>query len=209
MSFSSYFVTGTDTGVGKTVVSLILAMGLKAKYWKPIQSGAQEGTDSDFVSRWLGPSNVWPEVYRLREPLSPNQAAERENLAIDLERIQSTARLKLSEATIVEGAGGVWVPLNSQDTMLDLMEALSLPVILVARSGLGTLNHTILSVEALTKRSLEVEGLVLVGAPHPANKRDLEKWTGLSVLLELDRMDKFTPAGFEQAFKNSLWSQKE
>ena len=185
------FVAGTDTGVGKTLVAAGLAFNWDAHYWKPIQTGAKEGTDSEWVSRFLEKEKVLKEFLVLKEPLSPNQAADIEGKVLRLSDIQLHGwnRIQRSfdcEKIVVEGAGGVFVPMNKKETMMDLIKCLKLPVLLVARRGLGTLNHSLLSIEALRSRDIPLLGLVLVGSPHLYNRDTLETWSELPVLLEVD-----------------------
>ena len=157
---SSFFISDTDTDVGKTVVAAVLMMGLDATYWKPVQSGCIDGSDREWVQRTSGlPSERFAgEVYRLSLPLSPHAAAAHDGVAIDLEAITPPA-VAPGRSLIVEGAGGLLVPLNDDALMIDLVDRLGLPVLLVARSGLGTLNHTLLSLEALVRRRLGVVGV--------------------------------------------------
>ena len=163
---AAWFVSGTDTGIGKTVVSAWLALHNRADYWKPVQSGIDEhGTDSERVARLSG-ARVHAEAYRLREPLSPHLAAAIDGVHIDLEAF----RPPVAERLVIEGAGGVLVPLNAEHTMLDLMARLGAPVVLVARSALGTINHTCLSLQALRARGIEVAGVVVVGEPNADNE---------------------------------------
>ena len=174
------FITGTGTGVGKTLVSIGLCLKLKAGYWKPVQTG--EPTDEDYVRSFLPSDKICPGSIRLKAPLSPNQAArlEEKNLrVVDIKWPDS------EDFLVVEGIGGVFVPLNKKETLLDLITHLQLPVIVTALSGLGTLNHTLLTLEALRKRQISVLGLILSGPSHPENKRDLEHWGQAPVLLEL------------------------
>jgi dethiobiotin synthetase len=177
-------VCGTDTDVGKTVVSALLVQGLGARYWKPVQSGLEEGTDSDRVRRILdlAPGRILPEAYRLRAAASPHWAAEQEGIRIDPERL---ALPQVGGSLVVETAGGVLVPLRRDWLQIDQLARWQLPVLLVARSGLGTLNHTLLSLEALHRQGLTVLGLVLNGPPHPDNPRTLEELGGVPILAEL------------------------
>ena len=119
MNPSQIFVTGTDTGVGKTVVSSLLAVGLKARYWKPVQCGTEEPTDSEELSQWIGKERIVPERFCLKAPMSPDQAAGREGVSIAVSDFEKPSQ-DLGPL-VVEGAGGVFVPLNSQETMMDLM----------------------------------------------------------------------------------------
>jgi dethiobiotin synthetase len=195
-------VCGTDTDVGKTVVSALLVQGLGAHYWKPVQSGLEAGGDSGRVQRLLDlpPERVWPEAYRLTAPVSPHWAAERDGLSID------PARLALpgwDGALVVETAGGLLVPLRRNWLQIDQIAVWGLPVLLVARSGLGTLNHTLLSLEALERRSIPVLGLVLNGEPHPDNPRTLAALGGVPVLAELPPLDPLNREGLECQWQRS------
>lgn len=166
MNENAFFVTGTDTDVGKTVVSAALCQHLGAAYWKPVQAGSP--SDSDRV-RQLVDVEIVPERYVLKAPMSPHAAASLEGRHIRLSDFQ----LPRQRPLIVEGAGGLMVPLNNQELMIDLIELLQLPVVLVARSGLGTLNHTLLSLEALQRRQIPIAGVVLNGPEHPSNRETL------------------------------------
>ena len=161
---SRLFVTGTDTGVGKSYVAALLVAGLEAAYWKPVQSGAD--ADADWVRRVAGlpAERVLPETYRLRAPLSPHEAARREGVQIEMSRFVLPKRKRL----IVEGAGGVMVPLDDRHLMVDLMVDLGLPVLVVARSELGTINHTLLTLDQLRRRGCPLLGVVVNGPPKPS-----------------------------------------
>ncbi len=196
------FITGTDTGVGKTVVSAILTAGMGASYWKPIQCGLEEQTDTEFVREVTGLSDQYfhPEAYRLAQPLSPHAAAEIDNVKIDLGRICPPEKC-LRGALIVEGAGGIMVPLNQEDFMIDLMKKLNMPVLLVARSTLGTINHTLLSLQALRGRGLEVLGVVMNGPRNRGNKKALEKYGKTKVLAEIEPIADMTSVDLTGKFK--------
>jgi dethiobiotin synthetase len=158
----SLIVTGTDTGIGKTVVAAMLTLALDGYYWKPIQSGTKPGTDREAVSKMAGlpASRLLKEAYILNEPLSPHRAAELDGVEIDPDK------LDLPEADgplIVEGAGGVLVPVTRKMLQIDLFARWGLPVVLVARTALGTINHTLLSLEALHVRKIPVLGVIFVG----------------------------------------------
>jgi dethiobiotin synthetase len=190
-------VCGTDTDVGKTVVSALLVEGLEARYWKPVQSGVEGGGDRDRVAALLDlpAERIVPEAYRLAAPVSPHWAAEREGVAID------PARLALPPGAgplVVECAGGLLVPLRRDWLQIEQIARWGLPVVLVARSGLGTLNHTLLSLEALARRRIPVLGLVLNGEPHPDNPRTLAELGGVPVLAELDPIEPLDRAGLRR-----------
>lgn len=199
-----YFVTGTDTGVGKTVVAAILTLGLGADYWKPVQSGmaGRPGlrTDTECVARWtgLGPERQWPEAYRLRLPASPHLSAAREERRIRLERLRLPASPR---RLIVEGAGGVLAPLNGRQVMADLMAQLGLPVVLVARSSLGTINHTLLSLEALRARRLTIAGVVVNGPPEADNVAAIGHYGRVRILAALPHLRALTPALLRGAWR--------
>jgi dethiobiotin synthetase len=175
------FITGTDTGVGKTLLSALLVAALGRKYWKPIQTGAREGTDRESVMRWaaIDGRQTFPESYLFDPPVSPHLAAEQHGTAIDLEHIQrpvSPGRL------IIEGAGGVLVPINDYALMLDLMRRLNAPVVVAARTTLGTINHTLLTVTAIRNAQLRLDGVVMIGAESVENRRAIERYGNVEVV---------------------------
>ncbi len=194
-----FFVTGTDTGVGKTVVCAVLAAGLKAAYWKPIQSGLSK-IDTDWVRKTTGlpDSHFFKEAYRLRMPLSPHAAAEADGIRIALSKVRLPRVFGFSHL-VVEGAGGVMVPLSRKHLMTDLMVRLKLPVLLVARSSLGTINHTLLSLEQLRRNRLEVLGVVMNGPKNDINRAAVEHYGRVRVW-EVDVIKKMTPSGLSEAF---------
>jgi dethiobiotin synthetase len=195
-------VCGTDTDVGKTVVSALLVQGLGAQYWKPVQSGMEGGGDTGRVQQLLElpPERVWPEAYRLTAPVSPHWSAERDGVSIDPARLALPAG---DGPLVVETAGGLLVPLRRNWLQIEQIAVWGLPVLLVARSGLGTLNHTLLSLEALERRSIPVLGLVLNGDPHPDNPRTLEALGGVPVLAELPPLDPLDREGLERQWQRS------
>jgi malonyl-ACP O-methyltransferase BioC/dethiobiotin synthase len=183
------FVTGTDTGIGKTLVSAILARAWNADYWKPLQTGlADEPGDTETVMRLaeLTPSRVHAPFCEWQAALSPWAAAAIENKTIDA----NSLRLPPGESPIiVEGAGGLHVPIDDTHMMIDLATSLGLPVVLVARSSLGTINHTLLSLEALRRRSIPVLGVIMSGALNPDNKAAIERFGAVKVLMEIPPLE--------------------
>lgn len=162
-----YVVTGTDTGIGKTVVAAGLAQALGARYWKPVQAGLDEGTDRATVAALSG-CEALPEAYSLLTPCSPHQAAAIDGVTID------PARLALPDGDgplVVEGAGGVLVPLREDLLYADLFARWGLPVVLVARTALGTINHSLLSLEALRSRGVGIAGMAFVGDENAETER--------------------------------------
>ena len=190
------FVTGTDTGVGKSYVAALLTVGLEAAYWKPVQSGAD--ADADWVRRVTGlpAERVLPETYRLREPLSPHEAARREGVQIEMSRFALPKQKRL----IVEGAGGVMVPLDDRHLMVDLMTALGLPVLVVVRSELGTINHTLLTLDQLRRRGCSLLGVVVNGPSNPANCQAIAHYGEVPVLAVIDRRVELSPAKVRALF---------
>lgn len=184
---SSFFITGTSTGIGKTVISAWLALHLNADYWKPVQSGLEE-QDRMTVKKLarLDDKRLHPEAYLLKEPLSPHEAARREGITIEPDVFHLP---KTRAPLIVEGAGGVLVPLTEDWLMADLMAQLSLPVILVASTTLGTINHTLLSLEALRNRHLEIAGVILSGPPADHNREAIEAYGQVDILAHVPPLD--------------------
>lgn len=176
-----YFVTGIGTEVGKTVISAILVQALKADYWKPIQCGDLDFSDSMKIEQWVQhPTKIFPERHRLQAPMSPHAAAEKEAVQIKLSDFQ----VPISEnPLIVEGAGGLMVPLNDRDLMLDLIAHLQIPAILVSRHYLGSINHTLLSVKVLRQAGIEIKGILFSGAAHPSTESIIAKQVGEDLIL--------------------------
>jgi dethiobiotin synthetase len=211
-------VCGTDTDVGKTVVSAWLVQGLGATYWKPVQCGLEPGPegggDRDRVQRWLQlpEARILPEAYRLRAPVSPHWAAELESddpdrpgPPIDPARLQ---RPDVKGPLVVETAGGLLVPLRLDLLQIEQIQHWGLPVLLVARSGLGTLNHTLLSVEALRQRQIPLLGLVLNGPRHDNNTTTLEQLTGVPVLACLPPLEAINAASLAEQWQSQNLAHK-
>lgn len=182
-----YFVTGIGTEVGKTVVSAVLQLALDADYWKPVQAGDLDFGDRDRVQSYTGmPANRYhPERYRLRTPASPHYAARLDGIDIKLEDF--TLPDTQGRPLLVEGAGGLLVPLNEQDCMIDLVQHLDLPVILVSRHYLGSINHTLLSLEVLRGRGCKVAGVVFSG-DNPETARIITHLGRVPVIAEVPEL---------------------
>ena len=182
------FVTGTDTNVGKTVVSAWLMLHLGARYWKPVQTGSADGSDASIIRTLTDceAGDILPSVYELPEPLSPHEAARRAGVEISMDKFVPP---EVEGPLIAEGAGGVMVPLNDHAFMIDLIDALNYSVVLVCRSSLGTINHTLLSLEALQSRDIPVAGIVMNGPNLPHNRDALEEFGGVRVLAEIPPLD--------------------
>jgi len=183
-----FFVTGTDTDVGKTLVSAWLATHLGASYWKPIQAGTEPTTDAATVQALaeLPSERVWPEVYLLSEPIAPHEAARRAGITLDMAKLRMPEHQGL---VVVEGAGGLMVPITDKAYMIDLAAQLDLPIILVARSTLGTINHTLLSIEAIRRRGLPLAGVVISGPETPHNRAAIERYGQIEIIAEIPRLE--------------------
>ncbi len=192
------FVTGTDTGIGKTLVSAILARAWNADYWKPVQTGvADEPGDTDTVAQLaqLPPQRLHLPAYVLQAPLSPWAAATLEDTVVDATSIvPPPTRAPL----IVEGAGGLYVPIDDTHMMIDLIARLDMPVVLAARSGLGTINHTLLSLAALQRRGIPVLGVVMSGPLSAGNKEAIERFGGVRVLAEIPPLPRVDAAAVDE-----------
>jgi len=181
---SRLIVAGTDTNVGKTIVSSLLVAKLNAHYWKPVQCGELDtGGDSATIKKLTGikENRIIPEAYRLKLAASPNQAAEAEGIIIENEKLKLP---NYDGALVVELAGGLMVPLRDNWLQIDQIKVWNLPVVLVARSGLGTLNHTLLSLEAMEKRNIEVHTIILNGEKHGKNYRTLREIVNENINIE-------------------------
>ncbi len=240
-----FIVTGTDTGVGKTVFAAALVAALGGRYWKPVQAGLTGETDTDTVMRLagIGSDDIVREVYRLRTPASPHVAAEHDGLEIDPARLTlpsvrrpalgavapqerpeppsnvvalkprpASARNGLtavdgggptlpSRPLVIEGAGGLLVPLNRQTLQIDLFESWAMPVVLVARTTLGTINHTLLSIEALRRRNMMVQGVVFVGDHNDDSESAILNFGRVRRLGRLPNLDPLDAASLKRAFE--------
>lgn len=196
-----FFITGTDTNVGKTVVSALLTLGLNAVYWKPIQSGLDPMSDTDYVRQATGldDSHFLPERFTLTQPLSPHAAAEIDGVKICLSDFQLPLQLPY-EHLIIEGAGGLMVPLNEQSFVIDLIRQFQLPVCLVARSTLGTINHTLLSLAQLRRMEIPILGVILNGPKNEGNRAAISHYGKVPILAELEPLAEINPATLKQTF---------
>src|SRR5262245_56577923 len=176
-----FFVTGTDTGVGKTLLSALLVVALHRKYWKPIQTGASEGTDRQAVMRLadLKEAEACPEAYIFDPPVSPHLAAEQQGIEIDFGRIRRPAA---SSPLIIEGAGGLLVPINAKQLMVDLIKHLKAPAVIATRTALGTINHTLLTVASARHAGLDIRGVIMIGQENPENRRAIERFGNVPVI---------------------------
>ena len=197
-------VTGTDTEIGKTVFAAGLADQLGACYWKPIQSGLEGETDSQIVARLGGLSSdrILPERYRLKTPVSPHQSAAIDGISIDM------AALDVPDAgsrpLVIEGAGGLMVPLDRSTLYIDVFARWRLPLVLCARTALGTINHSLLSVEALRHRGIELLGIAFIGESNPESERAICEIGRVKRLGRLSRLSPLTRDTLREAFATSF-----
>lgn len=186
---SPLFVTGIGTGVGKTVASAVLVEGMGMDYWKPIQAGDLKNSDSVKIRRWVSRKDIciYPESYALKKPLSPHAAAKKEGKNIAVKNIKAPP----SQDLVIEGAGGVLVPFNNQETFADLMVFLQiklplLEVVIVSLNYLGSINHSLLTHEALASRGLKIKGWVFNGTKNPETESLILKKTGAPLLFRIN-----------------------
>ena len=182
------FITGIGTDVGKTVVAAIVTEALKADYWKPVQAGDLEFSDTDRVRSWVSNerSVFHPNSYALKTPMSPHAAADKDGIRIELEKIQPP---KTNNDLVIEGAGGLLVPLNEKETILDMIQD-DYKILVVSRNYLGSINHTLLTLEALKSRGKKVSGVIFNGEEVPTTESIIETQGGVPVLGRLDWMER-------------------
>lgn len=206
---SAIVVTGTDTDIGKTVFCAGLTRLLDGVYWKPVQAGLASETDAETVRRLaeLPADRVLPEAWALRTPASPHLAAEMDGVEIDPDAL---ALPPSDRPLIVEGAGGLMVPLTRRTLLIEVIARWGAPVVLCARTRLGTINHTLLSIEALRRRAIPLLGVAFIGEAHPENERIIGSIGRMSVLGRLPHLDPLTPpalaAAFARAFDRASFS---
>ncbi len=192
-------VTGTDTDVGKTVFAAALTAALDASYWKPVQAGLEDGTDRDRVAALAGlpPGRVLPEAYRLNTPCSPHHAARLDGVAIDVAALEPPA---CTGPLVIEGAGGVMVPVTDTVVFADLFARWRLPVVLVARTALGTINHSLLSIEALRRREVPILGVAFIGDPVEDSEATIARLGAVKRLGRLPLLPRLGPGELRAAF---------
>ncbi len=192
-------MTGSDTGAGKTFICALLALGLGAHYWKPVQSGSEDGFDSAAVKEMAGldQKRIVPEAYALRRSLSPHLAALMEGVRVDTDRIDLSGK---PARLIIEGAGGVMVPLNENTLMIDLIKKLAVPALIVAHSRLGVISHTLLTIQALERADIEILGVILNRTINNDHKKAIEHYGNVPVLAQVETLDPATPTILKQKF---------
>lgn len=184
-----FFITGISTEVGKTMVSAILVEALQADYWKPIQAGELDNSDTHKVKRLISNNKTkfHDSAFNLATPMSPHAAAEIDSVSVSVKKIK---RPNTENTLVIEGAGGLLVPLNKNDTIADLIQPED-KVIVVSRHYLGSINHTLLTIEALRARNLTVFGIIFSGAEHPSTEKIIATKTGVRILGRVDQEPYF------------------
>jgi dethiobiotin synthetase len=202
----AFVVTGTDTDVGKTVLAAALVAALDGCYWKPVQAGLAEETDAEIVRRIGGvpTGRIIPEVYRLTTAASPHLAAERDRVEIDVERLATLPDAGDGRPLFIEGAGGLMVPLTRRFLQIDLFALWGVPVILCAATRLGTINHSLLSIEALRHRGVPLLGIAFVGDEQVDSERTIVEMGGVRRLGRLPRIDPLDAASLRAAFERNF-----
>ena len=191
-----FFITGIGTGIGKTLVSAIFAKALNAAYWKPVQAGYENGTDSAWIKKTISKSVVHPEVYKLKLAASPHIAAREEGIHISLKNIQEAMPPK-NRNLIIEGAGGLMVPLNENEFVIDLIKALETKVILVSRNYLGSINHSLMSSELCKQHGIKVLGWVF-NDQYLSYEQEIVSWSGFPKIASIPHTDHIDTSFIEQ-----------
>ncbi len=201
-----YFVTGIDTNIGKTVVSAILTEALQADYFKPIQAGDLDKGDRITVQSLISntKSKLWPENFALKAAMSPHAAAELEGISIQAKDITLP---ETDNHLIVEGAGGLMVPINKEETYLDIMKTLGLEVIVVSKNYLGSINHTLMTIRHLQQANIPIKGIIFNGDIQMSSEKVILEMTGMTYLgrvLQEENMDAITVSQYAEFFKKVL-----
>ncbi|MEW6467325.1 MAG: dethiobiotin synthase [Bacteroidota bacterium] len=198
------FVTGIGTDVGKTVVAAILCEALQADYWKPVQTGTYYGTDADKIRKYISNTKtfVHPETYCLKHYMSPHAASEMEGIAIDIDKINLP---QTNNTLIIEGAGGLMVPLNNKQMVLDMIVKFDAEVLVVVQNYLGSINHTLLTLEVLKNRGLKVMGTIFNGPQHKLSEDIICEMSGTKILARVGKENLITKevvARYADDFRN-------
>ena len=194
----TYFITGIGTGIGKTIVSSIVTEKLQADYWKPIQSGDLDQSDSMKVESLISNSKtvIHQEAFRLTQPLSPHLSATLDNIDLSMDKLFTPST---DNTLIIEGAGGLMVPLNDRELLIDYIIALQVEVILVSQNYLGSINHTLLSLELLKARNVTVKGIIYNGGSNIETERYINQYSPVEILGNIPVLDVITKETIQQA----------
>ncbi|RZK73955.1 MAG: dethiobiotin synthase [Pedobacter sp.] len=194
----TYFITGIGTGIGKTIVSAIITEKLEADYWKPIQSGDLDESDSLRVHSLISnkKTTIHKEAFKLTRPLSPHLSAKLDDIELGIEKLQTPLT---NNSLIVEGAGGLMVPLNDKELMLDYIQSLGFEVILVSQNYLGSINHTLLSIEILKARNITIKGIIFNGNSNEETERYITHYSNLSIIGHIPHLERTDKVSIKQA----------
>lgn len=201
------FVTGIGTDVGKTIASSIITESLQADYWKPIQAGDLDNSDSHKIERYISNDKtvLHPNSYKLNTPASPHLAAEIDGITISIEKISAP---ETENHLVIEGAGGLFVPLNNQDTIVDLIQS-DYKVVVVSRHYLGSINHTLLTIEALQNRKIAIAGIIFSGEKNDATESIILSKTGIKLIGRIEQepyFDQNVIKDYADQFRENLLS---
>jgi dethiobiotin synthetase len=178
------FITGIGTGIGKSLVAAVVTEALNASYWKPVQAGFEAGTDTEWVGLRLSQPKLFPETYKLNLPASPHIAARQEGIRIDLDRIVAQFQTIAGRPLVIEGAGGLFVPLNDREFVIDLIRRLDATVLLVSRNYLGSINHSLLTAKAGQAAGLRISGWIF-NDQYMHYEREIAEWSGIPAIASL------------------------
>lgn len=196
-----YFITGIGTGIGKTITSAVLTEKLNADYWKPIQSGDLAQSDSLAIENLITNtiSKIHPETYRLNHPLSPHLSAKMDGIEIELDKFQLP---ETNNTLIIEGAGGLMVPLNNKELIIDLIKYLSIPVIVVSQNYLGSINHTLLTINTLKQHNINIKGIIFNGETNTESESYIVRYTQVQSLGNIPLLSNLDKVSIKEARKN-------
>lgn len=197
---NTYFITGIGTGIGKTIVSAILTQKLESDYWKPIQSGDLDQSDSLSIKDLISNTKtvIHPEQYRLSQPLSPHLSARLDGIEI---KVQDLIQPVTNNNLIIEGAGGLMVPINEKELILDLIPVLNAKLIIVSQNYLGSINHTLLTLEVLKSRNIQVEGIIFNGEGNKESESYIANYTGIPILGHIPKLTSLDKESIAEAGK--------
>lgn len=195
-----YFITGIGTGIGKTIASAVITEKLKADYWKPIQSGDLAQSDSLTIEHLISNNEtvIHPETYRLNQPLSPHLSAKLDGIEIELSKFQLP---KTDNNLIIEGAGGLMVPLNDKELILDLIKYLDLEVILISQHYLGSINHTLLTINTLKQHNIKIKGIIFNGDKNLESQSYILNYTGINHIGNISTLKSLDKSNITEAGK--------
>ena len=187
------FVTGIGTDVGKTIVAAVITEALQADYWKPVQAGFADGTDSETIRSLISNSKtvIHPEAYKLKMPASPHAAAAAEGITISIKNIKVP---QTDNILVIEGAGGLMVPMSEKELVIDLIEELQAEVVVIVRHYLGSINHSLLTLQALKSRKLNVKGIIISGAPNEQSEKAILSFSDYKIIGRIGEEKTFTKA---------------